>query len=239
MKKFVNNKRYFILILLGMILYGNVCATGPSYIESKIIPISINEKGEILCRTRFSKNEMGSHAAKKITYGYCVITAGSIIQYITQEIEPDGFPDHDTFSKSTDYWDSIFNSCFDKDHLSAIGDRIKSQYHFDLCNISPYKIDTVQSISEFENNKKIDLSITPQLALNGAKSTDYYDNKKIHILYDFGHVVILENMINVNNEYRDSKGADFDYFNPWTNDEGKTVNIGFETSEVTGVLRIK
>jgi hypothetical protein len=218
-----------------MVLWGTVSATGPSYIDSEIKPISINENGEILCRTRFSKNEMGAQRAMKITYGYLVITKDSIIQYITQEIEPDGFPDYETFSKFTDYWDSIFNSCYDKDHLSEIGHRIKNQYHFDLCNISKYKIDKVQSMSDFESKKQIDLRYTNQLALNGAKSTNYFDNKDIHIMYDFGNIVIMNN---IKNEYEETQiGADFDYFNPWTNDNGDIENIGFEITRISGILR--
>jgi len=218
-----------------VILCGTVFATGPSHINSEIKPISINEKGEILCRTRFSKNEIGAHKAMKITYGYLVITKDSIIQYVTQEIEPDGFADYETFLKITVYWDSIFNGCYDKDHLSEIGHRIKNQYHFDLCNISKYKIDKVLLKAEFENNKQIDLSNTNQLAINGAKSTDYFNNKNIHIMYDFGNVLILKNM---NNEYEKTQiGADFDYFNPWTDVNGDIENVGFEISEISGILR--
>lgn len=232
----VTQKNILLIITITM-LHTLVYATGPSWIESKMNPISINENGEILCRTRFSKNEMGAHSAMKIVYGYCVITTDSIIQYKTQEIEPDGFPDYDTFLKFANYWDSIFNSCFNKDHLSVIGYRFKSQYHFDSCNISSYKLDKIQSISEFESNKQIDLKINAQLALNGAKSTDYFDNTKIHIMYDFGKVVIIKN---VNNEFEETQiGADFDYFNPLAYDQGITENIGFEISEVSGVLRIK
>ena len=235
MKKHSKIKRFLILTFLFIVLLGAVSATGPSYINSEIKPISINENGEILCRTRFSKNEMGAQRAMKITYGYLVITKDSIIQFSTQEIEPDGFPDYKTFSKLVRYWDSIFNSCYDNDKLSEIAHGIKNQYQFDLCNVSKYKINKVQKIFDFESKKQIDLTYTNQLALNGAKSTDYFDNKNLHIMYDFGNVVIMNN---INNEYEETQiGADFDYFNPWTNDNGDVENIGFEITRISGILR--
>jgi len=229
-------KRFFIQLFLSIIFCSSVFATGPSYIDSKIRPISINEMGEILCRTRFTKNEMGAHKAMKITYGYCIITSDSIIQKTTQEIEPDGFPDYDTYTEFVTYWDSIFNSEFDKENLSEIGYLIKKQFRFDSYNVASYKIDKIQTISKFSENKRIDIIKTKQWALNGAKNTEYFDSKMIHVLYDFGNVLILEN---VNNEFEEIQiGADFDYYNPWINKAGETENIGFDLSEITGVLMI-
>lgn len=235
MRNLILNKSYYILLLLTVMGINTLFTTGPSSIEAKIIPISVNEKGEVLCRTRFSKNETGAQKAMKITYGYCIISTDTITQHITQVIDPDGFPDYDTFSKVVDYWNSIFNSCFNNNKLSEIGLKIKNQYHFNLCNVSPYKIDKKNRIHEFEKTKKINLKNTLQLSLNGAKSTGYYDNNKIHVLFDFGNVVILENINNENTQI----GADFDYFNPWKNNSGDTKNIGFETSQITGILRIE
>ena len=230
-------KRFFIQLFLSMILSSSVFATGPSHIDSKIRPISINDKGEILCRTRFTKNEMGAHKAMRIIYGYCIITSDSVIQKTTQEIEPDGFPDYDTFTKFVTYWDSIFNSGFDTEKLSEIGYLIKKQFRFDSYNVASYKIDKTQTISDFSENKQIDLNKTQQWALNGAKSTEYFDSKMIHVLYDFGKVMILQN---VNNEFKETQiGADFDYYNPWINEVGETENIGFDMSEITGILMIK
>ena len=220
-----------------MIFCSSVFATGPSYISSKIRPISINDKGDILCRTRFTKNEIGAHKDMKITYGYCIITNNSIIQYVTQEIEPDGFPDYDKYTEIVAYWDSVFNSGFDKEKISVVGHRIQNQFRFDSHNVESYKIEKTNAISEFSDKKGIDLRNIKQYALNGAKSTDYFDSKMIHVLYDFGKVVILEN---VHNEFdRIQIGADFDYYNPLVNKDGETEDIGFDMIEITGVLMIE
>ncbi len=227
-------KKHILLLLLSILSYGYIRVTGPSHITSEISPISINENGDILCRTRFTKNEMGAHKPMKTIYGYCVITPDSIIEYKTQEVDPDDFHDYNAFSKSIAYWNAIYDSGFDATNLSTIGNKLKHQYVFKSTNVSSCKTDTLMSIADFETNKSIDLDSTPQLALYEAKSTNYSKNNKLHILYDFGHVVVLENNININ---ANSIGADFDYFNPWTNTKGEIVNMGFDVSDVTGILR--
>ena len=131
-----------------------------------------------------------------------IITSDSVIQKTTQEIEPDGFPDYDTFTKFVTYWDSIFNSGYDTEKLSEIGYLIKKQFRFDSYNVASYKIDKTQTISDFSENKQIDLNKTQQWALNGAKSKEYFDSKMIHVLYDFGKVMILQN---VNNEFEETQ----------------------------------
>lgn len=239
MSKTMIDKKYLFLIAVMTLVQSAIFATGPSWIESKIRPISINEKGEILCRTRFSKNETGGHTVMKVVYGYCVISADTIIQYKTQEIEPEGFPPSElnTLNETIAFWDAIYNSCFDKDNLCEIGYKIRNQYHFDSCNVASYKVDKLIKMTDFEKNKTIDVERKPQKALNGALSTAYYEEKMLRVLYDFGNTVILEN---VNNEVDEIQiGADFDYFNGWTNEVGETKNIGFDNSEVTGILRWK
>ncbi len=230
-------KKYAFLIIILFILHSVVFATGPSWIESKIRPISINENGEILCRTRFSKNEMGAHRAMKVTYGYCVITADTIIQFKTQEVEPDGYPTKnlDVFNQTIEFWDSVFYSPFNIDNLSEIGYRIKNHYNFNSSNISSYKVDRISKIKEFEDDKNINLEAYPQKALNGAINTDYHKGKTIHILYDFGNILILKNESTMEDAEID---AAFNYCNPWIGENGNKQNIGYDISFINGVLII-
>jgi len=233
----INIKKYSLLIITLFTLHSVVFATGPSWIESKIRPISINENGEILCRTRFSKNEMGAQKAMKVVYGYCVITADTIIQFKTQEIEPDGYPvqNLNTFNQTIEFWDSIFYSPFNIDNLSEIEYRIKNHYNFNSSNISSYKVDRISKIKEIEDDKNITLETNPQKALNGAISTDYYKGKTIHILYDFGNILILRN----ESTMEDAEiGAAFNYYNPWIDENGNEQNIGYDISFINGVLTI-
>jgi len=177
---------------------------------------------------------MGAQRPMKITYGYVVITKDTIIQITIQEVDPDGFPEYNAFSSTVEYWDSIYNSCFNIERLSNNGHIIKNQYDFEFCNVSAFKVDEIISKSEFEKSKRINLNEKLQVSINHGKSTKYIDNSKIHILYDFGDVIILRNL---DDGYEEKYfGANFNYYNPWENSEGELINIGFEISEVDGIL---
>ena len=231
-------KKYFFLIIIFFLFQSLVSTTGPSWIDSKIRPISINEKGEILCRTRFSKNEMGAQKAMKVVYGYCVIKADTIIQFQTQEIEPDGYPveNLNALNKTIEFWDSIFYSPFSVHNLSEIGYRIKNQYKFNSYNVLSYKVEKKKKIKEFENSRKINLSINPQRALNGAVSSDYYKGQVIHILYDFGNILILKNESKMGEA---EIGAAFNYYNSWIDKNGKEQNLGYDISFINGILQLR
>lgn len=233
-------KNLFLLIILFVTGNSVSVLTGPSTIDSEIRPISINEKGEVLCRTRFTKNEMGAQRSMKIEYGYCIVTKDSIIEFKTHELNPDAYPvnNYNAFNNHVEYWDSVFESCFKKNNLCYYGNDIAKDYGFESCNIEYYKLDKIIQIEEFENIKKVNLGKNKQIALQGGRSTKYCEEKYINILYDFGHFVILKNKI-ISFEDNQSIGADFDYYNPYTNENKKVINIGFEMSEINGILFIK
>ncbi|UAM99121.1 hypothetical protein K8354_04660 [Polaribacter litorisediminis] len=214
--------------------------TGPSTINSEIRPISINEKGEVLCRTRFTKNEMGAQRSMKIEYGYCIITKDSIIEFITHELNPEAYPinNYNAYNNHSEYWNSVFESCFEKNNLCYYGNDIAKDYGFESCNIEYYKLNKIIQIEEFENIKKVNLYKNKQIALKGGRSAKYCEEKYVNILYDFGNFVILKNKKDSFEENL-SIGADFDYYNPYTNENEKVINIGFDVSEVIGVLYIK
>ena len=41
----------------------------------------MNEDGDVLCRTQYTENPMGSHDYTPSVYGLCVLTKGRIIEY--------------------------------------------------------------------------------------------------------------------------------------------------------------
>lgn len=211
--------------------------TGPSHIESEIRPISINEKGDILCRTRFTKNENGAYRRMPIKYGYCVITKDSMIYYQTQELVGDGFANYDTLNRFQAYWDSVFKRCYTPERMSEIGHRITDKFDFKTCNVEKYKVDEKMSVEAFEKSRKVDLSKVRQEGLFNGKSARYFEGDKVHVLYDFGEIVILSNESG-EHENGNGVGAMFDYYCPGYY-AGEIVNIGFEISTVTGVLRVK
>jgi len=236
----MTNRNYFFffgLTILLIPLFGANPITGPSWIESEIKPIAINENGEVLCKTRFSKNEMGAHMAMNVTYGFCIVSTDSIIQYDAKILDPFKIGE-DSFYNHLNYWDSVFEAKVTAKALDEIKSEVlKNAHNFSTCNTDSFKVDKVFPISAFEKNRNVNLSKIKQKGLYGAESADYYEDLKIHLLYDFGSILFLHNEIDMDLE--NVVGADFNYLNPWTDENGIERNIGFELSKVTGILIVE
>ncbi|PKV51959.1 hypothetical protein ATE84_4059 [Aquimarina sp. MAR_2010_214] len=232
------NRGITILFAIVLVLLCNSMnsLTGPSTIESEIKPISINKKGEVLCKTRFTKNEMGAYSPIKIEYGFCIISKDTIIEIKTKTIDP---TPESSYYEQKDYWDSIFRSETSQQQLNDIKEVIlKNKYSFPSTNINSYKVNKILSVSDFETTKNVSLKKNKQKGLFGASSTEYYNEKKVHLLYDFGSIILFNNTNNIDYEELEL-GSDFDYYNPWIDDMGKEINIGFEVNIITGILIIE
>ncbi len=249
MKKLYLNKVMTILhTIIAFILCSSLSmATGPSYVHSEIKPISMNEKGEILCKTRFTANEMGAYSPMGVEYGFCVISNNKIIEFKTKVIEPfTGYSDtgESNYWDEVKYWDEIFNSQTSQKQLEQIQkDILKEHYHFSSINADVFKIDSIMSINDFEKTKGVSLQNTTQKGLHNSQSEEYYQNKKIHLLYDFGNILLFNNDNDIdNNELALEYGAHFNYpntINTHTNDKGEKISLGFEINKVTGVLIVE
>lgn len=227
----------YLLFSLFALSSLTVFATGPSYIHSEMNPVSVNDKGEILCRTRFVKNDTGGHSYQKIEYGLCVISNGKIIEYKTKTLDPEtieygsdkpnGKMTENEYQKLTEHWDWIYKTGLDFDKLSKQQKRICEQYGFKENNTEKFRVNKKMRFSDFEKEKNIDLKKDKQLALKGAKSVSYYD-RRVHILYDFGNILIL------NNTYTEDPdtdtGASFSYMSPLFG------GIEYEYYRITGVV---
>jgi len=208
--------------------------TGPSSIESEIIPISINNKGEILCKTRFTKNEMGANMPMIIEYGFCILSNNSIKEFKTKKINPFKL-DFDEYDEQVEFWDTIFRTKTTQNQLNTINKEIlKNDYNFLINNVDSYKVDFKISISNFEKEKNISLKKIKQKGLHNTESTKYDSTKRLHILYDFGNILILNNIITVDYEDKKNVGASFNYLIPF---DGSYIQ--FDSYFVTGVLTIE
>ena len=231
------------LVLITCLSFNSIkrkSITGPSSIYSQIKPISINKKGEILCKTIFTKNEMGAHSAMKIEYGFCVITNETIIEFLTKTIEPT--PEESYYTQKK-YWDSIFKSETNQKEFDVINKRIlKDKYNFYSINLNAFKRNQILSISDIEKTKNTPLENNKQKGLRGAYSEAYY-NDKVYLLYDFGNILIFDNNNDIDNNGSELEfGATFNYYNAASvieDDNGEMVSFGFDISNVTGVLIIK
>ncbi|WP_108805534.1 hypothetical protein [Aquimarina sp. Aq107] len=231
-----------VILFIGIFMFSlsnsMVSITGPSTIESRIIPISINQKGEILCKTRFSKNEMGAYSPMEIQYGFCIITKDTIKEFITKTLHP--IPESPYF-KQKNYWDTLFKSKTNQQQLDEINKIVlKNKYSFSLTDLNTFKINKVFSIYELEKSKNTSLKNNKQKALLGAKSKEYFNDQKIQVLYDFGNIIILDNDNNIDQNELEL-GANFDYHNSsniTTDNNGNKISLGFDISQVTGILVI-
>lgn len=233
-------KKIQILLLTIIIAFitMSMVLTGPSYIESEIIPISINERGQILCKTRFTQNEMGSYSPMMVEYGFCILTNDSIIEFKTKVLNPDKLNNEDEYYIKLKFWDKIFRTETNIDQLNMINNQIlDSNYNFSDVNIDKYKIDRKISTSEFEKQKNISLKQKSQKALKNAHNTTYHSKKMLHIMYDFDDVIIIKNRVDFDDDIE--IGAYFNYLIPWTDPNGVEKNIDYDIITVTGVLNLK
>jgi len=218
-----------LLSFILMIISFSLLATGPSYINAEIRPISVNDKGEVLCRTRLVKNPIGAHDYMDVEYGFCVVTNGTINHLSSKVLSfyADSL-DGDTYMRYRQLYDSIFATvCFDKDVVSELKKLLDyEEYGFTKCNVERFNVGKITSISEFEKSKKIkDILKIPQYALDGGKG--YYDeNENIHVLYEFGNIIFTEN---ISQEFKEV-GARFDYVVPLFG------GIEYEYWKITGVI---
>lgn len=226
-------------MLFGTVLSHFVEATGPSFIQSNMRPVSINGKGDILCRSRYTHNDMGSHRFMKISYGYCVISKGSLYEFQTHEFDPDipVYDDVDVAVAEIERLDSIYNSTFDTKRGDNVIKSFNDKYNFTTPNVDKYKVDRMYTLPEFNALKKLkDLTEFTQKGLRGARSTTYLN--RIYIEYDFGDIVILRNKVSyecVEYDHEDITdncfGSNFDYSYPFLGED-----MEYEWSDITGVL---
>jgi len=226
-------KRFLSLIILSLMLMPSLYATGPSYIESEMRPITMNEQGDILCYTRFTKNDMGAGMIMPIIYGYCILTKDTIIHYTMKVLEWDENSNvtMDTYNAERNLWDNIYyKGRFREKYLIS---SVREQYNFTDDKIGNYKVDKTMSLLDFNKLKDIDIRKTRQKALYGVVSKNNYSKQgnRIHLLYDFGNIIILQNSIE---ESEKDCGSAFNYVNKDPHEGGV-----YSYSTVTGVLFIK
>jgi len=228
----MNKLKSLLIILAGLLWGGYARATGPSYIYSEMRPVAINDSGDVLCYTRFEDNEMGMSWPVPVTYGYRILSHGggmtdyTIHELLWSDMDADWDDEYmDNYQEERDRWQSIFEGEFNEKYLLP-SDREK--YGFSSEGIEAYRVDCVMPLSEF----RFDLFAVTQSAVGGGFSTNDYSKHgdKIHVLYDFGHIVILQNVVHYDPVEMESVGSSFDYVN------SLFPGSDYDVSIVTGVV---
>lgn len=218
----------FLLFLIFSLGY----ATGPSYVRSQFIPIAMNEKGQVLCKTRYEENGMGAHAAIRVVFGFCVITQDTIISYPGVVLDPNDYDyDDEKFFNQLDFWDKIYTSATSERRLNSIvTDVLQGAYRFDQCNAEDYRKEKMYSLNKFKETYGIDLKQQRQTALRSASSREYQQGK-VKLLYQLDDIYIFDNYHTYEEE--EGYGAYFNYPNPFMDyDEDEEYDIYYVTGFV-------
>lgn len=231
-----------ILVISILLITGSNFATGPSYIYAEMNPVSVNEKGEVLCRTRFLKNDMGGHWFNKIEYGLCVLSEGKIIEFKTKILDPqiiaenDKNPDREKkevtmeeYLNMQKHWDWVFKTGLNFEKLSKQQKGICDEYGFKENNAEKYKVNRVYTVKDFEKERNINLKKQKLKSLKTGQSISNSFPDKVKISYDFDKIILFQNEDDADES---SIGFRFDYINPIFGYQ----NLEYEAHYVTGVL---
>lgn len=217
------------ILLLLVLIPVFTQATTFSYLYSDITPISINQKGEILCKTRFAANMTGgSYAYDFVKYGFCVISKDSMHYFkgITLVDVTDYSNEKFTF------WDAIYNKTPSENCLKKIvSDVLKNSFTFSQLNTDKFKVDSSLSKKAFQKKYGCDVNKTRQKALFEALSNKNSCHNEIHIAYDFGETILLNNYSYWEEDELVESGCFFRYYFKNYYEGG-----GFDVYRVIGVL---
>jgi hypothetical protein len=224
-------KLKLLLFLIILPLFSS--ATTASYVHASITPIAVNEKGEILCKTRYGINRMGGgYLYDFLKFGFCVLTEDSI-HYFKGKKLVNNFEQSD-FEADVEFWDAIFDSKTSINQLETIvSDVLNDSFVFTEVNAEKYKVDSTMNHDVFQANYGFNLNETRQKSLFNGMSNKNTNNGKVHVLYNFGGAILLENNRGYEEpDYYDPNkiGCEFSY--SYTSME----TYGFDIDAVTGVL---
>lgn len=224
-------KKVLTYLTVILLCSSSLLATGPSNMQALIRPISIDDNGYILCRTKFMQNPMGGHNYQDYEYGFCVIGPDSIVFEEAQVIKYDFYNDDDIYMNHIAYWDSIFNSDFESEKQSGIERQLNYRYNFCKTNVERYKRNDIIPIKQFISDNQFNDSIT-QYSLHNATGHFYESQKLVKVSHDFGHIIFISNIQHA--EHYDGFspyiGATFSYS---PNIAGSTE---YEDFEITGII---
>lgn len=158
-------------IFLSILLFINIAlATGPSSVQSIIIPIAINEQGDVLCKSKFTKNAMGAHDFMPIQYGLFLVKDKKITMLEEFVLEPYS----NSTSSDVDSLINIYNDYqkqFDNMQFSENAFLLNSHYEslknsgFSQISLDDYKASSDFSVLSFQNTYQQSYFSSPQYSL--------------------------------------------------------------------------
>lgn len=169
-------------LVLASLLSSFALATGPSMVDARIQPLSINDQGELLYKYILTENPTGAHTAHPLISGLGVFKAGKYVA-LTQDIL-----DLTTANSEEAYWakrqiqDKWFAQECEIDDLTE---------GFTACNVEANRKDQWLTLAEYKEQYGADLLKVPHMTLHPS---DIYASSqdKVYIDYEFEPFVVLQ-----------------------------------------------
>lgn len=180
-------------VLLAALLPGACSyATGPSHLYLRMLPVSVNDEGMVLCRTVSLSNPVGISGFMPASFGWAVIDpAGSITRYHWFTIDPHEMESDEEIAEAyeTAWIESLRPVDFDAPPASL--QSVTAEFGFDRNNAHEYSVNRMLSYREFIDFYRLDRDSMMQLALGDGYSVVYHDS--VFVSHDFGRTLLLEN----------------------------------------------
>ena len=230
-------KIIFILTLVTFYLLSiNVLATGPSHMSAIIRPLSVNNNGVILCKTKFEQNSMGARRFMPIQYGWALIFPdGKIEEYTFHFFDTDSYTNESLIFEHFKYLEKVFEKEIDWDNPSVSLLPLIEKYKFNSNNVKKYFLDKQMSREKFLKSYNLNAKDTVQLTLGNHHSIKYGDT--VHILYIINNIIFLKNYMDIENCERvpyNPVGAQFNFYI-----EYKDGVIDYDVFDITGIIKLK
>lgn len=169
-------------LVLVSLLSSFAFATGPSMVDARIQPLSINENGDLLYKYILIENPTGAHSALPMISGLGIFKAGHYAA-LTQDIL-----DTTTVTSEEAYWakrqiqEKWFAQTCEPDDLAE---------GFNECNAEDHRKNQWLTLAEYQAHYDVDLLKVPHITLH--PSDIYASNQdKVYVEYEFEPFVVLQ-----------------------------------------------
>ena len=159
-------------------------ATGPSMVDARIQPLSINDHGALLYKYITTENPTGAHSGHPMIVGIGIFNNGEYTALTQEILEIDPTID----SSEAAYWakrgqkEAWFNQACELEDLTD---------GFTACNTQTHHKDQWFTLTEFTDNYGIDLLKSPVITLH--PSDLYASNQdRVYVEYEFAPFVLLQ-----------------------------------------------
>lgn len=145
---------------------------------SLMIPIAVNEQGDVLCKHYFRENWMGAYAQMPEKFALCLVKNGEVILLPQEENFTPGFEVdwEQEFARSQVMNENFEALSFTPESflLSSIYSDLQQQ-GFEAIDLEKYRVTPAFSLDSFQEKWQVDYLEMPQIAINSQKYPEVID----------------------------------------------------------------